>query len=206
MIQTETFQPPKRRRGRAFSLSLFLAAGGGLMQQCAPMPTAAPATYATVVVGDSITADAKDELATQKDIYVDGIWGRGIDSNAGGHTFPTLRTAVAAAAKKVKPQGWLVIQDDGGEGVTTPEFVKYVTDLLPDDRCLAWVSPSNDTTGAAWLADSQAAVTAGLLDQPCNAYIDWYTVSHEQGVLHDGLHANQDGQWLYNHLIWTTVR
>jgi hypothetical protein len=196
VIKTQTL------RKRTLPSLTFLLAGFGGFAQCAPAP--APTLAPVVIVGDSITVDNRDEYqASIPGVVVDGIWGRGWDSNAGGQTFPTFRQAMAANIAKVAPGGSLVIHDDGGEGATTAEHVKYVTDLLPDDRRLVWVSPSNNNV--PWTADSQQTILDGIQEQPDHVYVDWHSEATPDRLT-DGLHLNQAGQSTLNHLVYWATR
>jgi len=158
-------------------------------------------SHDVVIVGDSISVDNRNEFqASIPDVLVDAVWGRGPDVNAFGDV-PTFREAWPNAVSHA--ERWVVIQDDGGEQPITVEFAEWVVDQVPDHVCIGWVSPSNN--GRDYIAESQNIVRMAIAEHPCSAYIDWHAVATPD-LLTDGLHLNQQGQYVLNHLVWSATR
>ena len=188
---------PTIRKHLAIALGAFALPFGGALQQCTPSYVE---PHRVTIVGDSISVDTRDEFQQAiDDVHVNAIWGRGWDSNAGGQTFPTFRQAILAEVPNIEAGGWLIIQDDGGEGPTSPEIVAWVLSAVPDNVNIGWVSPSNNER--SWTADSQANIRAADV-----TYIDWHSVAlANPQLLTDGLHLNQDGQWALTHVVWSVT-
>lgn len=188
------------RKSYAYALGP-LALLGGVAGRCTPTP---PTCHPTVIVGDSISADTRDEYENSiPGVLVDAIWGRGLDTNALGATFPTFREAIPGDLKKVCPDGEFVIQDDGGEMLWDLDDTLWVESITPDTVELVWVSPSNKLR--PYIGEFQDNVRTALAEHPEATYVDWVAAATPD-LLTDGLHANQDGQYVLNHLVWEATR
>lgn len=149
-----------------------------------------------VFVGDSVlwqSSAAIDEVFD--DDHTDAVIGRGPESVGFGTT--TLRQAIIDRLPLVNSGGWLVIQE-AGDHVVTDAFVQWVVGYVPDDICIAWITPHNH--GDVDVTDSVRAIRDNITAQPCVRVIDWFSVDTDL-LTTDGLHLNEDGVQAYVHLI-----
>ena len=149
-----------------------------------------------LVVGDSISAISAPVIADVMpgDGKIDGDPGRNVDT----HDFAvdTHRTALWRNLHLVEPGGWVILQDDGTDATyaSTRRWVLDASRLVPDDRCIAWVLPVDDTVAAAIRDHADA--------QPCHSFADWgAAVDDNPNLLHDHVHPNVAGVHVLADLI-----
>ena len=147
-----------------------------------------------IMVGDSITWTSKGLFeAVTDDSYADGIGGRGPDhrGQAGG---PTIREAIVALAPHLNAGGWLVVQDDGErmDYWSQAAYMMDVSNLVPDDRCIAWIAPHDFLKPEVTVEVAQAVRDFAYL-QPCNAVVPWdEAVLEDPSLLGDGIHPTPE--------------
>jgi hypothetical protein len=157
-----------------------------------------------VVVGDSITALTRP-FFTENESYIDGEAARG-PTNTGVSNNLTANETIDRLAPLVPSGGWLVVQEAGDHPAETVQsyraFVDRTAAVLPDDRCLAWVTPF-DTAHVERDAAYTAEIREGITAQPCHVVVEWAdAVDDDPGAwLADGLHPNPNGAHLLASMI-----
>jgi hypothetical protein len=149
-----------------------------------------------VYIGDSLMYQISGLLeARSDDELVDSNIGRGPDSTGLGTT--SLRQAIRDRIGLTEPGEWLVVQEAGDHEIT-PAFVQWVVDTVPDNVCLAWVTPHDNPNRT--VAADVAAIQNGITGQPCNRVIDWHLVD-TSALTYDGLHLTEAGIALYADMV-----
>lgn len=157
-----------------------------------------------VIVGDSISNMSRTPFAAaMPNVLVDAADGRGAYNPGVNGQAGTGLEAIAHNIQFVEPGGWLVVELGSNNIDFTHEqrmqFIKEVTDLVPDGMCLAWVTPyvmSLPAFGvfhdnAGWMND----ITEGIRAQTCNTVIYWNLVAEANPeYLQDFVHPNALGQ------------
>lgn len=172
------------------------------------------------VIGDSIIWNNKTEFAqkvSDPNGYTDASRGRsaykpGIDSDKSGWD------VVKTLAPGVDVNGWLVVEigtNDAYElalnanyAATFTKFVKDTVALLPNDRCLAWVTP---WWGPLPAQSDQitAIIRANITAQPCNAVVEWANAVRSNQDLYltpDHIHPNAAGNKLLIDMINAVIK
>jgi hypothetical protein len=147
-------------------------------------------------VGDSVFALIASRMPH---IEMDASPGRSPEGSLNGAT--TGYQAVQQAIPEIDPGEWLVMEDDAATAAPTTleewaDYVAYTVDMLPDDRCLLWVTPFNDSDAHT---DAKAQTVRDLVPtQPCSYVLDWHAAVRAQPwFVVDGVHPDQAGQdWL----------
>jgi lysophospholipase L1-like esterase len=149
------------------------------------------------IVGDSITFLAEQRLeGSNPSTEVDADAGRGAHLvGLGG--MPDGWAAVLQRLPQVAARQWLVVElgtnDLDRPATEWSSFVTAVVGRLPDDRCLAWVTPYQPMKAKAAAAYEKIVRTA-LLRQPCRAVIHWDDAARTHPELtKDGYHPNARG-------------
>jgi len=180
---------------------------------------AAPQAASIVIIGDSIIHNARG-------FYPNGIVnahnGRG--SVIAGYGTPdwyvegwgdygTGLEAVTQFAPSIPVDGWLVMEigtNDIVSAVSIEDYKAFVlttVEMLPDDRCLAWVIP--------WVGGDYQTVTDAVVQvlrdivpqQPCHQLIEWGSVvsAASTTLTTDGVHPNETGAAVLASMIYTTT-
>lgn len=151
-----------------------------------------------VIVGDSVLWQSSYVLDQylDEDAKIDGVIGRGPENVGIGTT--NLQQAITDSVALLEPGDWIVVQEAGDHNVTD-QFVRWVTDTVPDTACLGWVTPNNPARPSENEA-SVAAILNGIVAQPCHGLVRWDEVD-TSGLTTDGLHLNEAGISLYAGMI-----
>ena len=149
------------------------------------------------IVGDSITFIAEQQLeGSNPSTQVDADAGRGAHLvGLGG--LPDGWAAVLQRLPQVSAGQWLVVElgtnDLDRPAAEWSTFVTAVAQRLPNDRCLAWVTPYHPMK-VAQAAAYEKIVRLALLRQPCRAVIHWDDAARAHPELtKDGYHPNTKG-------------
>jgi len=163
-----------------------------------------------VMAGDSITRLARDhtyQAANNSSFYIDAEAARG-PNNVGVDNNRTTNEVIDLLTPYIDVGEWLIVQEDGGNETTETyrAFVDRTVAALPDDRCLAWMTPYN-TAYVERDAAFTAEIRAGIQAQPCYAIIEWAEVVsvNPTAYLADGLHPNPAGAVLFASLVALVV-
>lgn len=149
-----------------------------------------------VFVGDSVlwqSSAAIDQVFD--DEHVDAVIGRGPESVGFGST--SLRQAIIDRLPLLTSGDTLVIQE-AGDHVITDAFVQWVAAYVPDDICIAWITPHDH--GDVDVLASVQAIRENITVQPCVRIIDWYSVDTTL-LTTDELHLNEAGVEAFVDLI-----
>jgi hypothetical protein len=149
------------------------------------------------IVGDSITFLAEQQLErSNPSTAVDADAGRGAHLvGLGG--MPDGWTTLLRRIPGVAAGQWLVVElgtnDLDRPAAEWSAFVTGVVQRLPDDRCLAWVTPYQPMK-ATQAAAYEKIVRLALLRQPCRAVLHWDDIARSHPELtKDGYHPNAAG-------------
>lgn len=186
-------------------------------------PTTLPATSTTVVlpesvvvIGDSLTESAKEELDAALrgrgigTVTIDGRSNRRMVRFADGVPPGVDAVDDATAPGNPAPDVWVIAlgTNDVGGAASPDEFEADMRSLLarmPTGAPVVWVD--------VWirdLAEQSAAANAVIRDvlasRPSATVIDWYGRGDDAGViLDDGVHMTDDGQWIFATAITDAV-
>lgn len=185
-----------------------------------PAPTAAPTTTSpatsttmvlpdsVVVIGDSLTESAKEELdATLRGrgigtVTIDGRSNRRMVRDADGVPPGVDAVDEVTAPGNPTPDVWVIAlgTNDVGGAASPDEFEADMRALLarvPTGAPVVWVD--------VWIRDlaeqsaaANAVIREVLATRPAATVIDWYGRGDDAGViLDDGVHLTDDGQWIF---------
>lgn len=201
---------------RAGVVAVLLAGCGGTTYAADPQPVAVQ--HDLVIIGDSVLNFSRrhfdrgiiDAQSGRSAFATD--YGDESSYSAGWGEPGTAEMAVGRLLPSVAADGWLVIEiatNDARRGTPTEEFTGWVRSVaarLPDDRCLAWVTPS-----PLWMPEEAAALTAairsGVRDQPCYAVVEWgaAVAADHTLVVEDGVHPTEMGSERFAQLVYETI-
>lgn len=168
----------------------------------APADSHAADTFRVVGTGDSILHRLEDQLQST-DRWWDLEPGRELDlpGAAGRASYMDIWPEVIARSR---PGGYVVFEDDGTLHDPNPterwtEFMQYLVDSTPDDRCLVGVLTYFDPAvheGNHVLVERHRDIMRSVFEQqPCVAFVAWdeAVVAHPE-YLADGQHPSEAGQ------------
>lgn len=174
----------------------------------ATAPTTVPPPASVVVVGDSLTESAKEELQATLEgagievVAIEGLTNRRMVTYADGVPPGVKALEDVLAFVKEPPEAWVIAlgTNDVGAAETPERFeadMREVLALLPADAPVVWVD--------VWIRDKQdraaqanAVIRSVLAGRPGSTVVDWYRHGEEPGVIiDDGVHLTGDGQWIF---------
>lgn len=148
------------------------------------------------VVGDSIAFMSGRYIAANRTTNLDadplrGAYQKGLAGRPDGWS------SVLARIPSIPKDGWLVVELGTNDLLRPPAewatFIRDVVAKLPDDRCLAWVTPYHPDR-APQAAQYEALLNTLLVAQPCRRLIHWDDVVRQHPELaDDGYHPNDKG-------------
>lgn len=153
-----------------------------------------------VFVGDSIFNSMRSHLDNRTDnTMTDAADGRG-PYTAGINGDPgTGLQAILGRVNNVDVGGWMVVELGSNafhwNAAQRTQFITEVLGAVPNDRCLAWVTPYNvfDPVGTQnWASSIVALITPA--NQPCSAVVRWDQLAAGQPWFTDGVHLNAVGK------------
>jgi lysophospholipase L1-like esterase len=169
-----------------------------------------------VVIGDSLTESAKEELDATlhgrgiATVTIDGVANRRMVRFADGVPPGVEAIADVVAAGAPAPEVWVLAlgTNDVGGAASPEEFeadMRAVLALVPADAPVVWVD--------VWIRDlaqesaaANAVVREVLATREAATVIDWYSRGDDPGViLDDGVHLTDDGQWIFATAITDAV-
>ena len=152
-----------------------------------------------IVVGDSISNMSRSNITTHStNAKVNAADGRGA-YNAGANGQPgTGLQAIQTETANVPVGGWLVVEIGSNNMDFNADqrawFIMQVVGVVPDNKCLAWVTPYlafQQGQTDAWAA----SILQYVPNQPCNAIIRWdLTIAAHPEYLFDFAHPNEVGR------------
>lgn len=147
-----------------------------------------------LIIGDSISYLSDTEYkAAMPNVMVNAVPGRTVEGGL---------APIQENLQYLDEGGWLVVEL-GANNIDAPHaermrLIKQVTDQVPDDVCLAWVTPyvmsfpgilEHDNAG--WMTD----ITEGIKAQPCHTVVYWNLVAEgNPQYMQDFVHPNEAGQ------------
>ncbi len=149
------------------------------------------------IVGNSVVWLAQPSIERDiPNVNVDADPGRGAYT-VGLAGKPSGWDTIVARVPEIGAGEWLVVEI-GTNDLTRPEaewrtFIQAVVNLLPDDRCLAWITPAHPMYPDA-AARYESMLNAVLPGQPCSRLVQWDDALRRDPTLSaDGLHPNDAG-------------
>lgn len=149
------------------------------------------------IVGNSIVWLAQPSIEQGvPNLNVDADPGRGAYA-VGLAGKPSAWTSIVAHVPEIGPGEWLVVEI-GTNDLTRPDaewrvFMQSVVDVLPDDRCLAWITPAHPMHQDA-AARYETLLNDLLTQQPCSRLVQWDdALRHDPSLSDDGTHPNVAG-------------
>lgn len=190
---------------RSLAIAALFAAINLIDSSCSVDP---PIQYDAAIVGDSILEEnaahyERDGWLTDLQRDRQPFFGWGEDGTSSWQ-------AVQEAIPLVAPDGWFIFEDNGLP-VPDADWAQLLTDivrLLPDDRCLLFVTTYSANsafgeTGSSYPHPAAMSHTRIMLDigeaQPCHHFVRWdLAVLNDPALLaDDGLHPTDLGSaWL----------
>ena len=148
------------------------------------------------VVGDSIAFMSGRYIVANKTTHLDADPLRGAHQK-GLAGLPDGWTSVLARIPDVPKDSWLVVELGTNDLALPPaeweQFIKDVVAKLPNDRCLAWVTPYHPERPTE-AAQYETLLNKLLVAQPCRRLIHWDDVARLHPELtNDGYHPNDKG-------------
>jgi hypothetical protein len=133
-----------------------------------------------------------------------GAYNGGVNGDPG----PGLE-AIRAEVVNVDSGGWMVVEL-GSNNISMPSpnriwFITEVANAVPNDRCIAWVTPyvaMQEANVSGWVTDLQATLPL----QPCHVIVRWdlAAAAHPE-YLADFVHPNDLGKAALLDLIATSI-
>jgi len=163
-----------------------------------------------ITVGDSVSNMSRVPYINHSPQHkINAADGRGAYNGGVNGESGTGLQAIQTEVANVPVGGWLVVQIGGNNMHFTANqrawFIMQVVGVVPDNKCLAWVTPYvafQQPAVDAWAA----SVVQYVPNQPCHAVIRWdLAVAANPGLLADFAHPNAAGKEVLACLIATAT-